>query len=54
MNNHVFTLSVTPDEVRVIAAGLAELPFKFAQPLIAKLDQQLIAQQPKQEEKKDG
>ena len=40
-----FNLTVTDQEVNLIGAGLQELPFKVAAPLIQKLQQQVSTQQ---------
>jgi hypothetical protein len=37
-----FTLTVTEQELQVVSAGLAELPFKHVGTLIQKLQQQII------------
>jgi hypothetical protein len=39
------TLKVTLAEIDTIAKGLFELPFKIAQPLLEKLNQQVVAAQ---------
>jgi hypothetical protein len=40
-----FTLTVTTPDLQVLSAGLAELPYKTVQPLMAKLQAQVIKQQ---------
>ncbi len=40
-------LKVTPDEVNLISEGLQEMSIRKAMPLINKLRQQIIDQQPK-------
>ncbi len=40
-----FTIKVTAQEIDTIAKGLFELPFKIAQPLLEKLNQQVVAAQ---------
>ena len=40
-----FTIKVSAQEIDTIAKGLFELPFKIAQPLLEKLNQQVVAAQ---------
>lgn len=40
-----FTIKVTAQEIDTIAKGLFELPFKIAQPLLEKLNQQVVGAQ---------
>lgn len=53
-----FTLTVTGPDLQVLSAGLDELPRKVSQPVIEKLQKQLIPQmqppavEPRAEEKK--
>lgn len=43
-------LKLTEDHLRIIGAALNELPYRVAAPLIAEINRQLAAQQPKPEE----
>ena len=45
------TLKITPDELNTIGEGLQNVPFGKAAPLISKLRQQYLDQQPKPEQK---
>lgn len=40
-----FTIKVTLAEIDTIAQGLFELPFKIAQPLLEKLNRQVVSAQ---------
>jgi hypothetical protein len=44
MMKKTFTLELTQDHLNVIAAGLQELPFKYASPLVAEINKQVSAQ----------
>lgn len=39
-----YTIVLTLQELSMIAQGLAELPYKYAAPVIGKLDEQIKAQ----------
>ena len=45
MNEKTFTLTLTAQAIDTIAAGLNELPAKFANPVLNELTKQLQAQQ---------
>lgn len=44
---------LTPQEIEVVGQGLAELPLKVAAPILNKLREQYVAQQPKEVPKAD-
>lgn len=49
-----FTLTVGQQDLQVLSAGLDELPRKISQPVIEKLQKQIIPQMTKPEEAKSG
>ena len=44
------TLTLTDEQLQIIGAALAELPFRVAAPVISEINRQLAAQQPKPED----
>ena len=40
-------LKLTEDHLRIIGAALAELPYRVAAPVLAEINRQIAAQQPK-------
>lgn len=47
MSNNEFVLKVTEDDIKIISAGLTELPFKYVNVLINKLQLQINEQSSK-------
>jgi hypothetical protein len=43
-----YTLELDPNGVKMIVASLAKAPYEMVAPLIADIDRQLTAQQPRQ------
>ena len=43
-------LELTQEQLQIIGAALNELPYRVAAPLIAEINRQLAAQQPKPED----
>ncbi len=39
----IYTVAMSADDLRVIAAALQELPYKFAMPVLSRLDAQVQA-----------
>ena len=46
----MYTLTLSDEQMQIIGAALAELPFRVAAPVISEINKQLAAQQPKPEE----
>ena len=44
------TLTLTDQQLQIIGAALVELPYRISAPLIADIERQITAQQPKPEE----
>lgn len=44
------TLTLTDQQLQIIGAALAELPYRISAPLMAEIERQITAQQPKPEE----
>lgn len=42
-----YTLTLTQQQLNAIAAGLSELPFKLAAPVVAEINKQIAEQGPK-------
>lgn len=48
-----FVLEFSPDDMQVLQAGLIELPWRLANPLIQKIERQIIEAQKQQEPRAD-
>ena len=46
-------LKLTEDHLRIIGAALSEMPYRVAAPVLAEINRQLAAQQPKPEDAHD-
>ena len=42
---HTLTLTLTNEQLQIIGAALAELPYRIAAPLMAEIDRQIMEQQ---------
>ena len=47
------TLTLTDQQLQIIGAALAELPYRISAPLIADIERQITAQHPKPEDARE-
>ena len=46
----MYILTLTDQQLQIIGAALSELPYRVAAPVVAEINRQIAAQQPKSEE----